>query len=125
MSTTDTIPDRLLREYESKHTSYKRAVDVVQATLEYELLPIRTRLLPYERLEIVGRVKSFDSAFRKLQGEGRFFDPDRTEEYTFDSLGDMAGVKVRVCPNAYLAIIHTAGKIIRQHGGKTPSFSTR
>lgn len=113
MSTTDVVYDRLLREYKDTHESYLRAVEVIKATLEYKLLPVKTRLLPYERLEVIGRAKTFESAFCKLQKkqEGNSFDPERLEKYTFNSLGDMAGVKIRVCPNTYLPIIH---EIIKQ-----------
>ncbi len=106
--TSTLVQNRLLMEYQANVSMYANAVDIVKATLEYRLLGLRSQLLPFERIQIVGRVKSFDSASAKLQQrqEGNFFDPERLDDYTFGSLTDMAGVKVQVCPNSYLKNVH-------------------
>ena len=102
------VREKLLWEYESRSPVYERAVTIVKATLEYRLLGLTSALRPYERLEIVGRVKTFESAFRKIRPgqESKSFDPDKLSDYTLGSLNDMAGVKVRVFPNIRLPAIH-------------------
>lgn len=101
------VRSKLLWEYESKRSVYERAVATVKATLEYKLLGLTSALQPYERLEIVGRVKTFESAFRKIRDSQEWsFDPEKLRDYALDGLNDMAGVKVRVFPNIRLPAIH-------------------
>ena len=100
MQTQSNIEARLLSEYFQNRPIYEKIVAVASAEIEHKLINLRLRKKPWERIEVVPRVKDFNSAVNKLRShrEGNILEPSAS----LDMLNDMAGLKIKVFPNAYL-----------------------
>ena len=119
--TTDenSIKSQLLAEYIQTLPLYEQLVDIARTEIEYNLLPIKAKQKPWERIEISSRVKSFESAFDKLKRskEANILEPG----ITFNELNDMAAIKIKVFPNDYLKPIQ---KLVEKlYSGAIPDHS--
>ncbi len=103
MPTQTDIEAKLLREYFDNRPIYGKIINIVKPQIEYNLIKIRFEKKPWERIDVIARVKEFASALDKLkrQREGRVLEPTDS----FSSLNDMAALKIKVFPNAYLASV--------------------
>ena len=82
------VEDRLREEYFALLPEIQRVADRLEAEIKYHLLSVSGKLHRHERLAVKSRVKSCDSALKKLQvrQEGAVFDNHRPELYTLTSL---------------------------------------
>lgn len=96
LSPQDNIELRLAREYHSNLATYKKIISITKPLIECKLLEVRHSLDSWERIDVVARVKSFDSALNKLKKrEGKYLLPTDS----FHNLHDMAALKIRIFPN--------------------------
>lgn len=100
METQRDIEVRLLSEYFIKRPIYEKIIAVASAIIEHALIQLRLEKKPWERIEVVARLKDFNSALNKLRErkEGNILEPSAS----FNILNDMAGLKIKVFPNDYL-----------------------
>jgi ppGpp synthetase/RelA/SpoT-type nucleotidyltranferase len=100
MLTQKDIEARLLREYYDNRAVYEKIINIAKPQIEYRLIEVRINKKPWERIDVIARVKEFASALDKLkrQREGRILE----ETDSFSTLNDMAALKIRVFPNIYL-----------------------
>lgn len=108
MLTQKDIEAKLLREYFDSRPVYEKIISIAKPQIEYKLINVRINKKPWERIEVLARVKEFSSALDKLKKikEGRILE----EIYSFNMLKDMAALKIIVFPNKFLA---SANEIIR------------
>lgn len=95
----ENIKYKLALEYHSNLHVYEKLISIAKPLIEYKLLKLKTNKKPWERIDVLARVKSFDSALNKLKKktEGNLLFPTAS----FRELHDMAALKIRVFPNEY------------------------
>lgn len=100
MPTQEEIEAKLFKEYIYNRPIYEKIINIAKAQIEYELIKIRLNKKPWERIEVIARIKEFSSALDKIKRprEARVLEPTDS----FAMLKDMAGLKIRVFPNSYL-----------------------
>jgi len=103
MFTQADIEAKLLREYFDNCQIYEKIINIVKPQIEYKLIKLRFEKKPWERIDVIARVKEFASALDKLkrQREGRILEPTDS----LRSLNDMAALKIRVFPNIHLVSV--------------------
>lgn len=76
----------------------RKVKELLEAKIRYSLKSLIRNLKPYQRIEIISRVKECDSAVNSLKKrqEGRIFDKER--KYTITDLHDLAVVRVLFFP---------------------------
>jgi len=104
------IEAKLVREYFDDRPIYEKIINIAKPQIEYKLIEIRINKKPWERIEVIARVKELASALDKLkrQREGRILE----ETDSFRMLNDMAALKIKVFPNIYL---QSVDEIINSH----------
>lgn len=58
---------RLLDEYYKKRPVYKKIISIAKAKIEHQLIDLKANKKPWERIEVLSRVKDFESAYEKLK----------------------------------------------------------
>ena len=103
MLTQKDIEAKLLREYFDNRPVYEKIINIARPQIEYNIIDLRIQKKPWERIDVIARVKEFSSALDKLkrQREGRILE----ETDSFSTLNDMAALKIRVFPNMYLQVV--------------------
>lgn len=94
------LRQKLLDEYYKKYPIYEKIISIAKAKIEHQLIDLKAKKKPWERIEVLSRVKDFESAYEKLRrkSEGNFIKPSAS----FDEIVDMAALKIRVFPNNLL-----------------------